>query len=172
MVGGRRRGSRSSGRNGIVVVQVNGLLDPPNAALIEKSLREAASSRVSLIVFQLDGSGSLDVNTASLVQAVHDSPVPVRGVGRTFGWWSPRHGLPLLALAGAYVSVAPGAHIGPINPVDFDHPRARFDKSGGRADRLDAIDAVLDHRLSGKSALAAKVIDGTQPTLLANSSSD
>jgi membrane-bound serine protease (ClpP class) len=155
---------RSSGRNGIVVVQVNGLLDPPNAALIKKSLREAASSRVSLIVFQLDGSGSLDVNTASLVQAVRDSPVPVAvWVGPSGG--GARGASALLALAGAYVSVAPGAHLGPINPVDFDHPHERFDKSGGRTDRLDAIDAVLDHRLSGKSALAAKLIDGTQPTL-------
>ena len=35
---------RGSGTRGIVVVQVNGLIDPSNAALITKSLREAASA--------------------------------------------------------------------------------------------------------------------------------
>ena len=34
---------RDSGRTGIVVVQVNGLIDPSNAALITKSLRDAAT---------------------------------------------------------------------------------------------------------------------------------
>ena len=45
----RRRGHRSRGLGhaGIVVVQVNGLIDPSNAALITKSLRDAAgASRV------------------------------------------------------------------------------------------------------------------------------
>src|SRR5580704_8892445 len=50
---------RASGLNGIVVVQVNGLIDPSNAALITTSLRDAANARASLLVFQLDGSGAV-----------------------------------------------------------------------------------------------------------------
>ena len=112
-------------RTGIVVVQVNGLLDPSNAALIKKSLRDAAT---------------LDALAAR---------VPARRIGRG----RRRHGLARAGgsrLAGArsrcgsarraakraararcsrsaasYVSVAPGAHIGPVVPVDFDEPDAR-----------------------------------------------
>jgi membrane-bound serine protease (ClpP class) len=153
----------SSGTRGIVVVQVNGLLDPPNAALITKSLREAAIDRASLLVFQLDGSGAVSVDTNSLVQAVHDSPVPVTvWVGPSGG--EARGASALLALASSYVSVAPGAHIGPIVPADFDRTLHLTGAAKRVAARV-ATAPIVDHRMSGKTAQAAKLIDGTDPTL-------
>jgi membrane-bound serine protease (ClpP class) len=162
IAGGASAGTvRDSGRRGIVVVQVNGLLDPSNAALIKKSLRDAAGSRASLIVFQLDASGGVDVDSAALVRAIHNSPVPVAvWVGPSGG--GARGVSALLALAASYVSVAPGAHIGPVVPVDFDHPRQSLSSSQPGIGNLAPI---LRHRLSGKDALAAKVIDGVEPTL-------
>ena len=163
---------RDSGRRGIVVVQVNGPLDPSNAALIRKSLRDAASSRASLVVLQLAASGAVDVDTNSLVQAIVRSPVPVTA------WVGPsrstaRGAGALLALAAANVSVAPGAHLGPIAPVDFGQPEpsslrlrtevAVLETKSGR-DPQHVAD-VIDHRQSGKTALASKLIDGTEPTL-------
>jgi len=149
-----------SGRRGIVVVQVNGLLDPSNAALIQKSLREAKTAAVSLIVFQLDGSGAVDVNTSALVRAIRDSPVPVAvWVGPSGG--GARGASALLALSAAYVAVAPGAHIGPVLPVDFGHPSAQAVAKSV----VPAGSAVLRHHLSGKTALADKLIDGTEPTV-------
>jgi membrane-bound serine protease (ClpP class) len=164
---------RDSGHNGIVVVQVDGLIDPSNASLINKSLREAASARASLIVFQLDGSGAVDVNTNALVRAVHDSPVPVVAwVGPSGG--EARGATALLALATSNVSVAAGAHIGPVVPVNYDNPGAVSVRDATatvasleRRSRPKAgnFAAVVQHRLSGKDALADKVIDGTEPTL-------
>jgi len=154
---------RGSGVNGIVVVQVNGLLDPSNAALITQSLRDAAHDRASLLVFQLDGSGAVDVDTNALVRAFGDSPVPVAvWVGPSGG--EARGASALLALAAADVSVAPGAHIGPVMPVDFDR---RFTLSGAAAQTVAKLSSVsvLTHRLSGKTAQADKLIDGTDPTL-------
>jgi len=156
-------GVRGSGLNGIVVVQVNGLIDPSNAALVSASLRDAANARVSLLVFQLDGSGAVDVDTNALVRAVRDSPVPVAvWVGPSGG--QARGASALLALAASYVSVAPGAHIGPVLPVDFDQTLALSGAAQGavakHGDR-----SVLTHRLSGKTAQADNVIDGTDPTL-------
>ena len=154
---------RDSGRRGIVVVQVNGLLDPANAALIQKSLREAKSAHASLIVFQLDGSGAVDVNTGSLVDAIENSPVPVAvWVGPSGG--GARGASAWLALAAAYTAVAPGAHIGPLLPIDFGHPRISAD--GKRfLDAVPNLAPLLHHHLSGKTALADKVIDGVQPTV-------
>ena len=163
----------TSGRNGIVVVQVNGLIDPSNAALIKKSLRDAAATRASLVVFQLDASGAVDVDTNALVRAVRDSPVPVAAwVGPSGG--EARGASALLALAASSVDVAAGAHIGPVVPVNFDHPGkvtvAAATATVAALERRSRpgagnIAPVVSHRLSGKTALADKVIDGTQPTL-------
>ena len=68
------------------------------------------------------------------------------------------------------MSVAPGAHIGPIVPVDFGHPHAGLPRwltqriAGLRSDGRD-VSAVIDHRLSGTDALARKVVNGTEPTV-------
>ncbi len=154
---------RDSGRRGIVVVQVNGLIDPSNAALIQKSLREAKGANISLVVFQLDGSGAVDVNAATLASAIRDSRVPVAvWVGPSGG--GARGAAALLALSASYVAVAPGAHIGPLLPIDFGHPSRGTDaKSLGAVDR--PLSPVLHHHLSGKTALADKIIDGTEPTV-------
>jgi membrane-bound serine protease (ClpP class) len=75
----------------------------------------------------------------------------------------------LLALAASYVSVAPGAHIGPISPIDFGHPHASGQRALAQtvvARRPEAdLDGVLHHGLSGKDAVAAKLVDGTEPTV-------
>jgi len=151
---------RDSGQRGIIVVQLNGLLDPSNAALIQSSLHEAATERVSLLVFQLDGSGGIDVDSAALARAVTASPVPVAvWVGPSGG--GARGASALLALAAGYTSVAPGAHIGPLIPIDFDHPSNRGPVLSGEA----ANDAIAHRHLSGKQALAAGVVEGNDPTL-------
>jgi membrane-bound serine protease (ClpP class) len=152
--------TRGSGRNGIVIVQVNGLLDPPNAALITKSLRDAARHHLSLVAFQLDASGAVDVNTAALVRSIRESPVPVAvWVGPSGG--GARGASALLALAASYVAVAPGAHLGPVLPVDFEHPHRLSPDTKAARD----LGPILRHRLSGKTALADKIIDGTEPTV-------
>jgi membrane-bound serine protease (ClpP class) len=153
---------RDSGQRGIIVVQVNGLIDPANAALIKSSLREAAAERASALVFQLDGSGGVDVDSAALADAVRSSPVPVAvWVGPSGG--GARGASALLALAAAYTSVAPGAHIGPLVPVDFDDSRYRGPEPGGEA--ATGAGAITDRRLSAKDALDAGVVDGNEPTL-------
>lgn len=153
---------RDSGRRGIVIVQVNGLLDPPNAALIEKSIRDAEQAHASLVAFQLSASGAVDVNVASLVKTITDASVPVAvWVGPSGG--QARGASALLALAASYTSVAPGAHIGPIRPVDFGHPGR---PSSRELDRLpNSLERALDHRLSGTDALRRHVIDGVEPTV-------
>src|SRR4051794_981923 len=164
---------RNSGTNGIVVVQVNGLVDPSNASLISHSLRDAAADRASLVVFQLDGSGAVDVNTDALVGQVFNSRVPV------VAWVGPsgaeaKGATGLIALATSNVSVAAGAHIGPIVPVNYDDPGAVSVKQATaqvavleRRNRPDAKNpaSVVTDRLSGKTAVADGLIDDTQPTL-------
>jgi membrane-bound serine protease (ClpP class) len=155
---------KDSGRRGIVIVQVNGLLDPPNAALITKSLRDAARSRASLIVFQMDASGAVDVNTASLVRQMVESPVPATvWVGPSRG--QARGASALLALASSYVSVAPGAHIGPLDPIDFGRPESQRDAAEALSEIGVRERTVINESLSSKEALARGLIDGVEPTV-------
>jgi membrane-bound serine protease (ClpP class) len=160
--------TRDGGTRGIVIVQVNGLLDPPNAALITKSLRDAENAGASLVAFQLSASGAVDVNVDSLVRAIKRAPIPVAvWVGPSRG--EARGASALLAIAASYASVAPGAHIGPITPTDFGHPDAagqRAEAESAASRRPDAkIASVFDHRLSGTDAVALKIVDGTEPTV-------
>ncbi len=160
--------TRDSGTRGIVIVQVNGLLDPPNAALITKSLDDAVKARASLVAFQLSASGAVDINVDALVEKIKRAPIPVAvWVGPSGG--EARGASALLAIASAYASVAPGAHIGPISPIDFGHPDAagqRADAESAASRRPEAkIATVFDHRLSGKEAVALKIVDGTEPTV-------
>src|SRR5262245_9143840 len=64
-------------RGGIDVVQVNGLLDPSNAALIRDTLHAAEQRHSTVVVYQLDGSGAIDVDVAPLVDEFTHASVPV-----------------------------------------------------------------------------------------------
>lgn len=138
-------------------MQVNGLLDPSNAALIRTSLRDAERRHSSVVVYQLDGSGAVDVDVAPLVRAFRNAKVPIAV------WIGPSGGgasgaTALLALSAPVVSVAPGAHLGPVLPVRWDRPSSRT--------TLSSRARVAAHRrLSGRAAGDAKIVEGTQATL-------
>jgi membrane-bound serine protease (ClpP class) len=113
--------AQSASRGGVDVVQVNGLLDPSNAALIRTSLRRAEAAHSTAIVFQLDASGAVDVDVPALLRDFTSARVP------TAVWIGPSGGAArgasaLLALSADVLAIAPGAHFGPILPVSYDRP--------------------------------------------------
>jgi membrane-bound serine protease (ClpP class) len=109
----------ASGR--IDVVQVNGLLDPSNAALIRSTLREAERIHSTVLVYQMDASGAVDVDVPALVRDLRSATVPVAvWVGPSGG--GARGAGALLALSAGDAAVAPGAHLGAVDPVYYDHP--------------------------------------------------
>ena len=63
--------------SGIDVVQVNGLIDPSNAALIKKVVHEAEAEGSSIVIVQLDGTGAVDVDVEELAQVIEDATIPV-----------------------------------------------------------------------------------------------
>ena len=101
----------ASGR--IDVVQVNGLLDPSNAALIRSTLRGAERLHSTVLVYQMDASGAVDVDVSALVRDFERTTVPVAvWVGPSSG--GARSAGALLASAAGYAAVAPGADLGPV----------------------------------------------------------
>lgn len=134
---------------GIDVVQVEGLIDPPNASLVRHSIGRAEHRHSTLLMFQLDSGGAVDVDIAALAQSVHDARVPIAV------WIGPsgataRGGAALLAESAAILSISPGSHIGPSGP-------ARLDRPGDKLPRT--YRNLGDRRFNAKDALAAHVVD-------------
>ena len=109
-------------KNAIDVIQVEGLIDPPNAALIRDSIKAANRDHRQLLVIKFNSGGAVDVDPGPLVRAVRGSKVPI------VAWVGPSgskaRGLAaLLALNASVAAVSNGSSIGPILPVRLDRRR-------------------------------------------------
>lgn len=153
---------RPSGRNGITVVQVQGYLDPPVATLIRDAITAANQSHSTLLLMQLDSGGALDVDVASLVRMVRDSPVPVAV------WVGPsgahaKGGAALIAEAAPILFVSPGSDLGSSRPV-------RLDQAGGSVDAtaadLGALASTNGRNLTTTRTLATRSLGASDSARL------
>ncbi|HEX5615394.1 MAG TPA: NfeD family protein [Acidimicrobiia bacterium] len=149
---------------GIDVVQVEGLLDRHNAALIESAVGRSEERGATVLIFQLDSGGALDVDLERLLGVIEAAEVPIAF------WVGPsgaeaRGGAALLALSGASLTVSPGSGIGPLAPLRLDDPSAvTDDEIARRATELQgatgrALGDLVDTRLSAREAQRAEVSD-------------
>ena len=109
------------GRRGILVVQVKGAIDPPNAELVLDAIERANDDRLTMVVLQLDSKGAVGTSVRDLVRAVSRSRVPV------VVWVGPSgaqasSGAALLLEAAHVAVVSPGSDVGPADPVRLDEP--------------------------------------------------
>jgi membrane-bound serine protease (ClpP class) len=161
------------GRNGIDVVKVDGLLDPPTASLVREAIREANRRESTMIVLQLDSGGSVDVDVQPLLRDVQRSRVPV------VVWVGPsgakaRGAATLLAESAPVTSVSSGSSIGPADPVRLDDPgstdrRAVADQLATLATRWDRDPAgarrLAGQKLSPDAARRARAVNSVEPTV-------
>jgi membrane-bound serine protease (ClpP class) len=159
--------------NGIDVVKVDGLLDPPTASLVRDSIREANRRRSTMIVLQLDSGGSVDVDVQPLVRDVQVSRVPV------VVWVGPsgakaKGAATLLAEAAPVTSVSSGSSIGPADPLRLDEPgatnrRAVTGQLGGLAARWTRDEGgarrLVAENLPADTAKRAGAINSVEPTV-------
>jgi membrane-bound serine protease (ClpP class) len=101
----------------VIVAKVDGSIDRTLARYLFDRLGEAERSRATLVI-QLDSAGTLDQDGVALARRIHDATVPV------VVWVGPapakaRGAALLLLLASSLPAVAPGAGIGPLEPVDL-----------------------------------------------------
>ena len=165
--------SKGAGKNGISVVQVEGLLDPPTASLLKHAIENANEQRRTMLVIQLNSRGAVDVDVQSLVDQILESKVPV------IAWAGPSGGeakgaATLLLQASHKAYVANGASVGPGAPVRLDQPdepstaavTAELRKLAERNGRdPDGAAKLATNQLSPAAARAAGAVDGVRPTL-------
>lgn len=164
---------RSSAQHPINVVQVEGLIDPPNASLIRRAIRDANARQSTALVLQIDSSGGVDVDVQSIVRDITRSNVPV------VAWVGPSgakaKGAATVIVEAAHVaSVSSGSGIGPASPVLLDQPsspnaRAIGDQLAHLASLHDRSAAgarrLVSKRLSADAAARARATNAVRPTL-------
>jgi membrane-bound serine protease (ClpP class) len=101
----------------VLVVEVDGSIDRTLASYLVDSIEEAEREG-STLVLQLDSAGTLDRDAVELAERIHDASVPV------IVWAGPAPakaaGAGLLFLYAASLgAVAPGAGVGPLEPLDL-----------------------------------------------------
>ncbi len=138
----------------IDVIQVEGLVDPPNADLIVSAVRAANRDHAEVLLITFNTGGAVDVGPGRVLRAIRRSRVPV------VAWVGPSgskaRGLAALAaLQASVVAVSNGSSIGPIDPITLDDTTSH---SGSFARGSPA--AQIEHRsMSAPQAEARKVTD-------------
>jgi len=109
--------ARAQDRPSVLVAKVDGSIDRTLASYLVDSIEDAEREGATLVL-QLDSAGTLDQDAVALAERIHDASVPV------IVWAGPAPakaaGAGLLFLYAASLgAVAPGAGVGPLEPLDL-----------------------------------------------------
>lgn len=162
-----------AGRRGVLVVQVEGSIDSPNAELIRNAIDRANDDGLTLVVLQIDSKGAVGTPVDKIVRSIRASAVPVavwvgpagaRAVG----------GAGLLVEAAHIAFGAPSSEIGPVYPVRLDDSdassitevRRQLADLASISGRDPAAASRLALQSSGpRAATASGAINGVRPTV-------
>ncbi|MFL9996980.1 nodulation protein NfeD [Paraburkholderia sediminicola] len=116
--------------NSVVVIPVNGAIDPASADFIVRSLRRAADERAQLAVLQLDTPGGLDTSMRQIIKAILGSPVPVATFIAPSGARAASAGTYII-YASHIAAMAPGTNLGAATPIQMGIGGAEPPAGGG-----------------------------------------
>jgi membrane-bound serine protease (ClpP class) len=117
----------------VMVISVNGVVNPVSAEFIQKSIRRANERKAEAIVIELDTPGGLDASMRNIVKEIIGSDVPVIVYVYPSGSRAASAGV-FIALASNIAAMAPGTNIGAAHPVGI----------GGQMDKTMAEKATND----------------------------
>ncbi len=103
----------------VLVIEIDGVIDPLTANLIERGLDEANAEETSLVVIELNTPGGLLVSTREIVGSLLESETPVAVYVSPAGARAASAGTFLVAAAN-FAVMAPGTNIGAATPVRSD----------------------------------------------------
>lgn len=102
----------------VIVVKVEGVINPVSAEFIGKSIIKANEMRAEALVIELDTPGGLDTSMRSIVKAIIGSSVPVVVYVSPSGARAASAGA-FIAMAAHVSAMAPGTNIGAAHPVSM-----------------------------------------------------
>ncbi len=110
--------STVSDRPKVLVITVEGAINPVTSEYIETSLKEAAVEDIDLLVLKLDTPGGLMSSMRNIVKAIMASPVPVAVYVYPPGARAASAGV-FITLSAHVAAMAPGTNIGAAHPVNI-----------------------------------------------------
>ena len=103
----------------VLVIEIDGVIDPLAANLVERGLDEANADETSLVLIKLDTPGGLLVSTREIVGNLLESETPVAVYVSPAGARAASAGTFLVAAAN-FAVMAPGTNIGAATPIRSD----------------------------------------------------
>jgi len=100
----------------VMVITVNGVINPVSSEFIGKSIRKANEKKVEALVIELDTPGGLDTSMRNIVKEIIGSGVPVIVYVSPSGSRAASAGV-FITLAAHIAAMAPGTNIGAAHPV-------------------------------------------------------
>ncbi len=106
--------AQSSG--GIVVIRINGPINPAADDYLRSSLQKAKEQNAQLFVLELNTPGGLLTSMQTMVESLLDSPIPTVVYVSPSGAGAISAGV-FITMAGNFAVMAPGTNIGAAHPV-------------------------------------------------------
>jgi len=106
------------GADGIVVIKIDGAINPIVAEFVTNEIRSANASLEELIVIRMDTPGGLDTAMRKIIKAIQDSKIPVVSFVSPGGSRAASAGT-FIAIASHIAAMEPGTNIGAAHPVNL-----------------------------------------------------
>jgi membrane-bound serine protease (ClpP class) len=117
----------------VLVVRINGVINPVSAEFISKSISKANAMQAEALIIELDTPGGLDTSMRNIVKEIIGSSVPVIVYVSPSGARAASAGV-FITLAAHVAAMAPGTNIGAAHPVNM----------GGKMDKTMSEKATND----------------------------
>jgi membrane-bound serine protease (ClpP class) len=117
----------------VLVITVNGIINPVSAEFIHKSLEKASNVKAAALVIELDTPGGLDTSMRSIVKDIMAASIPIIVYVAPPGARAASAGV-FITQAAHVAAMAPGTNIGAAHPVSI----------GGKMDQIMSEKAAND----------------------------
>ena len=106
------------GSDGIIVVKIEGAINPVVAEFVANEIRSANTSSEELIVIRMDTPGGLDTSMRKIIKAIQSSQIPVASFVSPSGSRAASAGT-FITIASHIAAMEPGTNIGAAHPVNL-----------------------------------------------------
>jgi len=104
--------------NDVIILRVEGVINPLISAYIEKGIKEAESVDAECIIIELDTPGGLDQSMRSIIKAILSANVPTIVYVYPSGARAASAGV-FIGMSANILAMSPGTNIGAAHPIDL-----------------------------------------------------
>ncbi len=160
--------------NTIMVISVNGVINPVTAEFIEDSIKKSNENNYKALIIELDTPGGLDTSMRSIIKKINLSNVPIVVYVYPSGARAASAGV-FITMSSHIAAMSPGTNIGAAHPVGLGQRMDKTMVEKATNDAVAYIKSIAEKRgrnakwaekavrksasVTDKEALSLKVID-------------